>query len=185
MIPLNKEAVNGYQAPELADNPSAQEKNDYQDKKEKAFYREASCAAINFYDKEGVRLKTLRFGRMPEAGKKTLKNQLQQSINTILSQQPELKLIKIADGAADNWRFLSDTLFPGQGLELLDYFHASEHLNEAMEAAYGKGSAMAIAKYQEYKSLLKNEIGGIEKVINTLKYHSQKNPNNRCETGVE
>ena len=43
-----------------------------------------------------------------------------------------------------------------------------------MEAAYGKGSATAIAKYQDYKSRLKNEIGGIEKVINTLKYHSQK-----------
>ena len=178
MIPLNKEAANGYQAPELVDNPSAQEKNDYQEKKEKAFYREASCAAINFYDKEGERLKTVRFGRMPEAGKKTLKNQIEQSINTILSQQPEIKLIKIADGAADNWRFLSDTLFPGQGVELLDYFHASDHLNDAMEAAYGKGSATAIAKYQEYKSLLKNEIGGIEKVINTLKYHSQKNPKN-------
>jgi len=76
------------------DKPSAQEKNDYQEQTAKAFYREASCAAINFYDEAaGERLTTLRFGRMPEAGKKTLKNQLQQSINTILSQQPELKLI--------------------------------------------------------------------------------------------
>jgi len=38
---------------------------------------------------------------MPEAGKTTLKNQLDQSINSILSQQPELNLVKIADGAAD------------------------------------------------------------------------------------
>jgi hypothetical protein len=179
MIPLNKDAANGYQAPELVGQPSEQEKNDYQEQKAKPFYREASCAAISFYDAEGGRLKTLRFGRMPEAGKKTLKNQLQQSINTILSQQPELKLVKIADGAADNWRFLSDTLFPGQGLELLDYFHACDHLNAAMEAAYGKGSATAVANYQEYKSRLKNEVGGIEKVINTLKYHRQKNPNNK------
>ena len=179
MIALNKDAANGYQAPELVDKPSEQEKNDYQDKKAKAFYREASCAAINFYDEEGERLKTLRFGRMPEAGKKTLKNQILQSINTILSQQPDINLVKIADGAADNWRFLSDTLCPGKGLELLDYFHASEHLNAAMEAAYGKGSTTAIAKYQDYKSRLKNEIGGIEKVINTLKYHSQKNPSNK------
>ena len=124
MIPLNREAANGYQTPELVDNPSAQEKCDYQEKKAKAFYREASCAAITFYDAEGERLKSIRFGRMPEAGKKTLKNQLQQSISTILSQQTELKLIKIADEAADNWRFLSDTLFPGQGVELLDNFHA-------------------------------------------------------------
>ena len=98
MIPLNKGAANGYQTPELVDNPSEQEKRDYQEKKAKAFYREASCAAINFYDEEGERLKTIRFGRMPEAGKKTLKNQLQQSISTILSQQPEIDLVKIADG---------------------------------------------------------------------------------------
>ena len=179
MIPLNKEAANGYQAPALADKPSEQEKNGYQEKQAKAFYREASCAAITFYDKEGERLKTVRFGRMPEAGKKTLKSQLQHSINTILSQRPEFILVKLADGAADNWRFLRDNLFPGQGVEVLDYFHASEHLNEAMEAAYGKGSALAIAKYEEYKSLLKNEIGGIEKVINTLKYHSRKKPGNK------
>jgi len=70
MIPLNKEAANGYQTPELVDNPSAQEKCDYQEKKAKAFYREASCAAITFYDAEGERLKSIRFGRMPEAGKK-------------------------------------------------------------------------------------------------------------------
>ena len=71
---------------------------------------------------------------------------------------------------------MSDAFVPGQGVELLDYFHACDHLNEAMEAAYGKGSATAVAKYQEYKSRLKNEMGGIEKVINTLKYHSQKKP---------
>lgn len=79
----------------------------------------------------------------------------------------------------DNWRFLSDTLCPGKGTELLDYFHASDHLHDAMEAAYGKGSTTATAKFQEYKSLLKNEAGGIEKVINSLKYHSKKNPKNK------
>jgi hypothetical protein len=41
MIPLNKAAANGYQAPELVDNPSAQEKSGYQEEQAKAFYREA------------------------------------------------------------------------------------------------------------------------------------------------
>ena len=62
MIPLNKDAANGYQAPGLVDNPSEQEKRDYQEQKAKPFYREASCAAINFYDAEGERLKSIRFG---------------------------------------------------------------------------------------------------------------------------
>jgi hypothetical protein len=150
MIPLNKKIENGYQAPELVDNPSEEEKKKYEEKKEKAFYREASCAAINFYDEEGERLSTLRFGRMPEGGKKTLKALIQEAMNTIVSEQPEMNLIKIADGAADNWRFLSETLLPGEGIELLDYFHASDHLNDAFEAAYGKGSIKAISQYNKY-----------------------------------
>lgn len=178
MIPLNKKIENGYQAPKIGDNPSEEEKKDYEEKKEKAFYREASCAAINFYDEEGERLSSLRFGRMPEAGKKTLKTLIQEAMNTIITEQPELNLIKIADGAADNWRFLSETLLPGQGVELLDYFHASDHLHDAFELAYGKGSSKAISQYKKYKILLKIEVGGVEKVINTLRYLSKKNPDN-------
>lgn len=178
MIPLNKKIENGYHPPELGDDPSEKEKKDYEEKKEKAFYREASCAAINFYDEEGERLSTLRFGRMPEGGKKTLKTLIQEAMKTIVSEQPEINLIKIADGAADNWRFLSDTLFPGEGIELLDYFHASDHLNDAFEAAYGKGSSKAVSQYNKYKILLKIEAGGIEKVINTLRYLSKNDPNN-------
>jgi len=34
-----------------------------------------------------------------------------------------------------------------------------------MEAAYGKGRAIAVAKYQEYKSLLKNEMGALKKSL--------------------
>jgi hypothetical protein len=179
MLPLNKKIENGYQPPELGETPSEKEKTDYEEKKEKAFYREASCAAINFYDEEGERLSTLRFGRMPEGGKKTLKTLIQEAMKTIVSEQPEINLIKIADGAVDNWRFLSDTLFPGQGIELLDYFHASDHLNDAFEAAYGKGSSKAVSQYNKYKILLKIEAGGIEKVINTLRYLSKNDPNNK------
>jgi len=60
----------------------------------------------------------------------------------------------------------------------LDYFHASEHLNEAFESAYGKGNTKAISQYNKYKILLKIEVGGIEKIINTLRYLSKKDPDN-------
>jgi hypothetical protein len=178
MIPLNKKIENGYQTPKLPEDPTDKERKDYEEKKEKAFYREASCAAINFYDEEGERLSTLRFGRMPEAGKKTLKTLMQEAMKTIVTEQPEINLIKIADGAADNWRFLSDVLLPGQGVELLDYFHASDHLCDAFELAYGKGSSKAISQYNKYKILLKIEVGGVEKVINTLRYLSKNDPDN-------
>lgn len=178
MLPLNKKMVNGYALAELDNNSTEEEQQIHQEKKAKAFYREAGCAAISFYDSEGERLKTLRFGRMPEEGKKTLKSRLQQSINTIVAQRPDINVVKIADGAKDNWQYLSNTLLPGKGTEILDYYHASEHLNNAFAAAYGKGNAKAIAHHKKYRSLLKNEIDGIEKVINTLRYLSNQFPKN-------
>lgn len=178
MIPLNKKIENGYQAPKLIDNPSDAEKKEHEIKKDKAFYREASCAAINFYDIEGKRLKTIRFARMPEAGKGRLKGMIQQAMNTIITQRPALNIIKIADGAKDNWRFLSDVLLPKQGTEILDYFHASEHLNEAFVAAFSGEKAKASAHHKKYRSLLKHEIDGVEKVINNLRYLLKKQPSN-------
>jgi hypothetical protein len=68
---------NGYQAPKLIDNPSDAEKKEHESKKDKAYYREASCAAINFYDIEGKRLKKIRFACMPEAGKGRVKGMIQ------------------------------------------------------------------------------------------------------------
>ncbi|MCK5661877.1 MAG: hypothetical protein KAI17_00250 [Thiotrichaceae bacterium] len=52
-------------------------------------------------------------------------------------------------------------------------------INDAFESAYGKESTQANSQYQKYKSLLKNETGGIEKVINTLRYLSKKAPENK------
>ncbi len=179
MLPLNKKTENGYQLSELADDHSEQDKQEYQEKKAKAFYREASCAAINFYDEDGERLETLRFGRMPEAHKTMLKNQLSQSIKAIIKAQPDINIVKIADGAKDNWRYLSNVLLPGQGTEILDYYHASEHLSDAFDAGYGKGTAEAVAQYKKYRSVLKNDGKGIDKVINTLRYLHKKHPKNK------
>lgn len=174
MLPLNKKKENGYCFPKkLTGND-----DNVIPIKEKPFYREAACAAINFYDGEGDRLKTIRFARMPESGKKILKSKIGQVVSSILNQQPELELVKIADGAKDNWRYLSNELLPGQGVELLDYYHASEHLSDAINAAYDKDSSRAKAEYKKYRSLLKNDLNGIERVINMLRYCHQKNTKN-------
>ena len=150
--------------------------NDEPSGSKKPLYKEAACAAVCFYDSEGERLKTLRFGRMPEAKKKTLKNALSQTIERILAQRNDLTLVKLADGAKDNWRYLGDVLRPGEGTEILDFYHASEHLNKAIEAAYGKNNATGQSHYKKYRSLLKNDDIGVVKVISTLKYLHKKYP---------
>jgi hypothetical protein len=52
-----------------------------------------------------------------------------------------LRLVKAADGANDNWTFLHDDLPAGEAV--VDFFHAAEHLSDALSAAYGDGSIEA------------------------------------------
>ena len=73
-------------------------------------YREASCASVSLYDGEGERLSTVRMARMPESKKVTLKTMVGAEVEAVLGQRPDLQLVKIADGANDNWTFLSRVL---------------------------------------------------------------------------
>jgi len=158
------------------DAVEAEDRDNKENSEKKPFYKEASCATLNFYDEEGERLDTLRLARMPEPGKKALKSQLSEAVAAVIGQRPELQLVKLADGAKDNWRFLADELRPGEGVELIDFFHASEHLNEALQVAYGKGSTKAKAQHKKYRTILRDEEGGVEKVIRALDYLKKKHP---------
>jgi len=149
---------------------------DKENNEKKPFYKEASCATLSFHDAAGERLDTIRFARMPEPGKKALKSQLSEAVEAVLGQRPELQLVKLADGAKDNWRFLTEELRPDEGEELIDFFHVSDHLSDALEAAYGKGSAKAKAQHKKYRIILRDEVNGVEKVIRALDYLKKKHP---------
>jgi hypothetical protein len=69
-------------------------------------YREAGCGTVTLYDAAGKRLTTVRYGRMPEYKKATLCAQLEAECQSILALRPDLKVVKLADGAEENWRFL-------------------------------------------------------------------------------
>ena len=58
---------------------------------------------------------------MPEANKATLKRQLTAEVMEALIQRPDLRVVKVADSASDNWSYLSE--FP-VGQEVLDFYHA-------------------------------------------------------------
>ena len=105
-----------------------------------------------------------------------MRDQLSAAVAAILGQRPELRLVKLADGAKDNWRFLADELRPGEGVELIDFFHASDHLSDALQVAHGKGSTKAKAQHKKYRTILRDEQGGVETVIRALDYLKKKHP---------
>lgn len=129
-------------------------------------YREVGCGTITFYTSDGERLRTIRMGRMPQSSKLALKKMLRAELEHVLEQRPDLTVVKIADGAPDNWTFLG--LLP-PGHMVLDFFHATEQLHSAIHAAYGDDPAGS-AQFEKLKILLRDHPDGVAKVIRSLEY---------------
>jgi hypothetical protein len=131
-----------------------------------AGYQEVGCATVSYYDRHGERLCTRRMARMPEPNKATLKQQLTAEVMGALIQRPDLWVVKVADGAPDNWSYLSETL--PFGSEVLDFYHATEHLGAALAAAYGEGTRSYQERWETLRTILRDDPQGVNKVIGTL-----------------
>ena len=130
-----------------------------EDGRAEASWREAACGTVSFHDAEGERLKTIYLGRMPESGKPTLKAQLASEVAHIRRLRPELGIVAVADGAADNWTFL-EGLEPET--EVIDFWHACEHLRVASD------HAVAPHWFEKYREILRHDPRGVAKVIRAL-----------------
>ena len=140
-----------------------------------AGYREVGCGTVSCYDGEGERLNTLRIGRMPEANKATLKRMLSAEVEAVLGQRPDLEVVKLADGAHDNWSYLDELAPQAQSSErLVDFFHAAGQLRKATEAAYGENDAWGRMQYEKHLHVLRHDHGGVERVIRALRYLRDK-----------
>ena len=85
----------------------------------------------------------------------------------------DLQPVAVADAAADNWTFLS-TLAPGD-LQLIDYWHACQHLKCVADHAFGGDPAAAETWFQKYRGILGNDEDGVERVIRAIRYRHAAN----------
>jgi hypothetical protein len=131
-----------------------------------AGYQEVGCATVSYYDCQGERLCTRRMARMPETNKATLKQQLTAEVMGALIQRPDLRVVKVADGAPDNWSYLSETL--PFGVEVLDFYHAAEHLGAALGAAYGEGTLQYQGRMETLCTVLRDAPHGVDHVMGAL-----------------
>jgi hypothetical protein len=142
-----------------------------------AGYREVGCGTLSFCDAKGDMIAAVRMARMPESHKSTLKRTLLLDVTAVLAERPDLTLVKVADGANDNWTFLSSIL-PG-GVEILDFYHAIEHLNAALASVHGDGTVEARKRFAALRFVLREEADGAEKVIRSLDYLRKRHPGNK------
>lgn len=137
-------------------------------------YREVGCATLSFCDAKGDLLGAVRLARAPEPNKRTLKTMLAAELGAALAKRSSLKVVKIADGVDDNWTFLAGEL--PDGIEVLDFFHASEHLHAAVAAVYGDGTRETQYRYETLRDTLRDDEGGVAKVIRALDHLRTKSP---------
>ena len=137
---------------------------------EDARWREASCGVVSLLDKDGNRLWSRYSGRLPEGNKLSLKTQIRQELSHLIGQISDLKLVVCADGAKDNWTF-SKSLNPDK--EVLDFWHAAEHLKRAADAAFGSDEK-ATKWFKAKRHTLRDDPNGVNKVIYALRYLLRK-----------
>ena len=122
-------------------------------------YREVGCATLSFCDAKGDLLGAVRLARAPEPNKRTLKTMLAAELAAALAKRSSLKVVKIADG-----------------VEVLDFFHASEHLHAAVAAVYGDGTRETQYRYETLRETLRDDEDGVAKVIRALDHLRTKSP---------
>lgn len=138
-----------------------------------AGYREVGCGTVSLYDVETNRLDTVRYGRAPEYKKKTLTEQLDAEVGSILAVRPDLTWVALADGAEENWRYFNGPIWE-HATKIVDHGHACQHLKTGLAATYGAENVMGRAEYERLKVILKDHPGGVDCVISELRQLERK-----------
>lgn len=149
-----------------------------------AGHQEAGCGTVSLYDAEGERLQTVRYARMPESKKVTIQAQLQGEVEALFALRPDLRRVHLADGAEGNWKLLAEVeravgLSPETRIEIVDFYHACDHLKNGCDAIWGESTPRSHAEFVRLKTLLKEEEGGAERIIRVFKHHVGRNTGNR------
>ncbi len=120
------------------------------------------------------RLRTTYVAQMPEDSTPTFNANLGREVEHGLTGLDEgTTVVCIADGAQSIWKYFKANPRLKSGILINDFYHAAEHLNEIAEALFGKGAANADQWFAKYRKILKREDNGVNKVIRSIRYHSQ------------
>lgn len=140
-------------------------------------YRETMCGTISFYDTDGDRMHTIYSTCAPEYGKKTFDSVLSMEIERVKAMFPDVKYTGLADGAKDNWNYLSQYV----QVEILDFYHVTEYLTKA-SAVLKKGEPAQKQWANNACHDLKHKKNGARFIIRELKQWLQENKDGPQET---
>lgn len=129
-------------------------------------YRETMVGTIAFYDHEGTRQYTVYCGAAPQYGKQTFLERFEREIVRTKKTYPDATYLGVADGATDNWPFLKKYTT----IQVLDFYHATEYLGDAMDGVFGGTRSYAKGKHWIDKAChdLKHKKGAAARILKQL-----------------
>jgi len=127
-------------------------------------YRQAMVGTLAVYDSEGERLHTTYVAAEPEYGKEKFKTRLDREINHVKKLYPGATILGLADGAADNWDYLSKHV----DRQVLDFYHASEYLGNIAPIVAKKISEQK-AWLEKTCHNLKHKHGAASRILTEIK----------------
>ncbi len=143
-------------------------------------WREAMCGTLSLYDKDGNRMHTIYVANAPEYGKKTFKERMDEEILNIKKEFPKAKIIGVADGAKENWNFLSKYT----DLNTLDFYHATEYLSLASKGFHPRSVPKRKVWFEKACDILKNVTTGAKDLLDEIKKLKTKKLSDPIKKGV-
>ena len=150
------------------DNPSEETPTSYQN----AMVGSVSLHRSPEKDEKGPqRLSSRYIAQMPEDGFVEFRSRLEAEVSdTVKKLPPRCHRVLLLDGSRALWNYVDGNPQYHRYLKVVDYFHATEYLAKAAEAAYGSATYDSQGWFRKWKERLLTERGAAEKVIRAMGY---------------
>ena len=126
-------------------------------------WRQAMAGSISYYDEKGERLHTTYLAHAPEYGKERFYQDFAREIELVKKVYKGKTYVGVADGAADNWKFLQ----PFVDVQVLDFFHATEYLSKVSNAVF-KSKEAGHEWLKKSCHIMKHEEGGAKMLLKEM-----------------
>jgi hypothetical protein len=141
----------------------------------KTSYQNAMVGSVSLYrspkkDEEGpVRLQSRYVSRMPEEGFGAFRKSLEAEVVDTLDGFHG-KRILLLDGSRALWNYATTCPTYAGFTHVVDFYHASEYLAKAAEAAFGKATYESQGWYRKWKECLLKEDGAAQRILRAMGY---------------
>ncbi len=144
-------------------------------------YKNAMVGSVSYYGavpkgkKSPKRLACHYTSHMPEDRALTFKQQFEAEVKDAQSHcGPDVIKVLLLDGARHLWKYADATPLFNKYEKLIDYWHTLEHLSAAAEALFGKDNSVEKLWYDTYRTKLRENDRGAEKIIRSIDHHAKK-----------